>query len=49
LLTNNPRKVSALEGFGFQVIERLPWKHGENKHNRDYLSTKADKLGHLFQ
>jgi GTP cyclohydrolase II len=48
LMTNNPRKVQALEDLGLEVVERLPWKHGENSHNRHYLSTKANKLGHLL-
>lgn len=48
LMTNNPRKVNALEEHGFEVVERLPWKHGENPHNSHYLSTKAGKLGHMF-
>ncbi|WP_198262749.1 GTP cyclohydrolase II [sulfur-oxidizing endosymbiont of Gigantopelta aegis] len=48
LMTNNPKKVSALEELGFDVVERLPWKHGENPHNSHYLSTKAGKLGHMF-
>jgi len=48
LMTNNPRKVSALEEHGIEVVERLPWKHGENPHNSHYLSTKAGKLGHIF-
>lgn len=48
LMTNNPRKVEALEQHGLEVVERLPWKHGENTHNSHYLSTKADKLGHLL-
>ena len=48
LMTNNPRKVKALEQHEVEVVERLPWKHGENTHNSHYLSTKAEKLGHLF-
>ena len=48
LMTNNPRKVQALEKHGLEIVERLPWKHGENTHNSHYLSTKADKLGHLL-
>ncbi len=48
LMTNNPRKVSALEEQGLDVVERLPWKHGENPHNSHYLSTKAGKLGHIL-
>lgn len=48
LMTNNPRKVNALEQHGVEVVERLPWNHGENPHNSYYLSTKAGKLGHMF-
>lgn len=48
LMTNNPKKVSGLEEHGVEVVERLPWKHGENPHNSHYLSTKAGKLGHMF-
>ena len=48
LMTNNPRKVTALEEHGLEIIERLPWKHGKNPHNSHYLSTKAGKLGHIF-
>lgn len=48
LMTNNPRKVKAMEEEGFEVVERLPWKHGKSIHNSRYLSTKADKLGHIL-
>ncbi|MBF0264447.1 MAG: GTP cyclohydrolase II [Gammaproteobacteria bacterium] len=48
LMTNNPRKVKSLEDVGINVVERLPWKHGENPHNSVYLSTKAAKLGHIL-
>ncbi len=48
LLTNNPRKVTALEQNGIAVTERLPHQAGETAHNRRYLATKADKLGHRF-
>ena len=47
LMTNNPRKVQALQELGFTVKERLPLITGENLHNRHYLATKRDKLGHL--
>jgi GTP cyclohydrolase II len=47
LLTNNPRKVAALEALGITVAERLPLITGENTHNQSYLATKRDKLGHL--
>lgn len=48
LMTNNPRKVKAMEAEGFTVVERLPWKHGKTMHNSKYLSTKANKLGHML-
>ncbi len=48
LLTNNPRKVNALEGIGVEVAERLPLEFGKNPHNRKYLATKAGKLGHML-
>lgn len=47
LLTNNPRKIRALAGFGLEVVERLPLHAGSNRHNERYLRTKFDKLGHL--
>lgn len=46
LLTNNPRKVVALQGFGMQVVERVPLHAGENPYNEAYLATKRAKLGH---
>lgn len=49
LLTNNPRKVEALQELGILVEERLQHKAGENPHNERYLETKAGKLGHLFE
>jgi GTP cyclohydrolase II len=48
LMTNNPRKVKALEGFGVRVAERRPLETGLNPHNRKYLATKAGKLGHML-
>lgn len=47
VLTNNPRKLSALGGFGLEVVERVALHAGHNEHNAAYLQTKADKLGHL--
>lgn len=47
LLTNNPRKVMALEALGYAVVERVPIHTGYNPHNEDYLAVKARKLGHL--
>jgi 3,4-dihydroxy 2-butanone 4-phosphate synthase / GTP cyclohydrolase II len=48
LLTNNPKKIYGLEGFGLEVVERVPIKIKSNKHNERYLKTKKDKLGHLL-
>jgi len=48
LMTNNPRKVKALEDLGIKVVERLPLSTGQNSHNEKYLETKKDKLGHLI-
>lgn len=49
LLTNNPRKISGLNEFGLDVVERIPLEVSPNERNRDYLETKRDKMGHLFQ
>ncbi|ACB50428.1 GTP cyclohydrolase II / 3,4-dihydroxy-2-butanone 4-phosphate synthase [Crocosphaera subtropica ATCC 51142] len=48
LITNNPRKIAGLKGYGLEVIERLPLLIEPNNYNSSYLSTKAEKLGHLF-
>ncbi len=48
LMTNNPRKIVALEGFGLEIVERVPIKIEPNEHNKVYLQAKKDKLGHLF-
>lgn len=48
LLTNNPRKVVGLEGYGLKIVEQLPIKVKPNPHNERYLQTKRDKLGHLL-
>jgi 3,4-dihydroxy 2-butanone 4-phosphate synthase/GTP cyclohydrolase II len=48
LLTNNPRKVVGLEGYGLEIIEQVPIKVKPNPHNVRYLNTKRDKLGHLL-
>lgn len=49
LMTNNPRKVIALEEQGVTVVERLALHTGSNPHNEKYLRTKAGKLGHMFE
>ena len=48
LLTNNPRKIAGLGGYGLQVVERVPLEINAGDHNADYLAAKRDKLGHLF-
>jgi 3,4-dihydroxy 2-butanone 4-phosphate synthase/GTP cyclohydrolase II len=48
LLTNNPKKIYGLEGFGLEVVERVSIKVPSNPHNERYLKTKKDKLGHLL-
>ena len=48
LMTNNPRKVKALESYAITVAERVPLQKGLNKHNRRYLATKAGTLGHML-
>ena len=47
LLTNNPRKISGLEGYELEVTERVPLHAGTNPYNEHYLETKQEKLGHL--
>jgi 3,4-dihydroxy 2-butanone 4-phosphate synthase/GTP cyclohydrolase II len=46
LLTNNPRKVVGLDGHGLEIVEQLPIKIPPNKHNKHYLRTKRQKMGH---
>ncbi|MFT5082137.1 MAG: GTP cyclohydrolase II [Lentisphaeria bacterium] len=48
LMTNNPRKITALKDLGIEVVERLPHETGRNPHNAHYLETKKGKLGHMF-
>jgi 3,4-dihydroxy 2-butanone 4-phosphate synthase/GTP cyclohydrolase II len=48
LLTNNPRKVVGLEGYGLEIVEQVPIKVKPNPHNLRYLQTKREKLGHLL-
>ncbi|MFP3387395.1 bifunctional 3,4-dihydroxy-2-butanone-4-phosphate synthase/GTP cyclohydrolase II [Brevibacillus sp. SIMBA_040] len=48
LLTNNPRKIRGLDGYGLKVEERVPIQMQAHKHNKRYLSTKQEKLGHLL-
>jgi 3,4-dihydroxy 2-butanone 4-phosphate synthase/GTP cyclohydrolase II len=48
LLTNNPQKRAGLEGYGLEVVERVPIMATPNAHNWRYLETKRDKLGHFI-
>ncbi|OWK37475.1 GTP cyclohydrolase II [Fimbriiglobus ruber] len=48
LLTNNPRKVIGLDGYGLRIVERVPIQMAAGEHNAGYLKTKKDKLGHLL-
>ena len=49
LLTNNPRKIIGLEGYGLEIVERVPIEMPANKSNLKYLKTKQEKLGHLLE
>jgi 3,4-dihydroxy 2-butanone 4-phosphate synthase/GTP cyclohydrolase II len=48
LLTNNPKKIVGLEGYGLEITEQVPIRVQANPHNARYLRTKRDKLGHLL-
>jgi 3,4-dihydroxy 2-butanone 4-phosphate synthase/GTP cyclohydrolase II len=48
LLTNNLQKVAALDGYGIEEVDRIPLVVEPNPHNRRYLETKQDKLGHVL-
>ncbi len=48
LLTNNPKKIVGLEGYGLRVTDQVPIEHAPTEHNRDYLRAKRDRLGHVL-
>jgi 3,4-dihydroxy 2-butanone 4-phosphate synthase/GTP cyclohydrolase II len=48
LLTNNPKKIVGLEGYGLEIVEQLPIQIAPNPHNEKYLRTKREKMGHLL-
>ena len=48
VMTNNPRKLVGLEGYGLGIVERVPLVTDPNRNNRGYLQVKRDKLGHLL-
>jgi 3,4-dihydroxy 2-butanone 4-phosphate synthase/GTP cyclohydrolase II len=49
LLTNNPKKLQALAGFGLSVESRVPLEVAATRESADYLRAKRDKLGHLLE
>jgi 3,4-dihydroxy 2-butanone 4-phosphate synthase/GTP cyclohydrolase II len=48
LLTNNPKKLVGLEGYGLEIVEQVPIRVKPNPHNARYLKTKREKMGHLL-
>jgi 3,4-dihydroxy 2-butanone 4-phosphate synthase/GTP cyclohydrolase II len=48
LLTNNPRKVAGIHGYGLDIVERVPIQMTPHDNNRNYLQTKKEKLGHIL-
>ena len=48
LITNNPRKIAGLKGYGLKIVDRVPLLIEANDYNNDYLATKAEKLGHML-
>ncbi|MFQ6003841.1 MAG: GTP cyclohydrolase II, partial [Candidatus Zixiibacteriota bacterium] len=48
LVTNNPKKIIGIEGYGLKVVERIPTRVSPTPENVKYLETKRDKLGHLL-
>ncbi len=49
LMTNNPKKIIGLEGYGLKVVERVPLEVPPNRENKKYLKTKCLKMGHLLE
>ena len=49
LLTNNPAKYGGLDGFGLQIVERVPLQTRPNPENLRYLRTKRERMGHLLE
>ena len=48
ILTNNPKKILGLEGYGLSVTDQVPIQSVPNPHNEAYLSAKRDKMGHAL-
>jgi 3,4-dihydroxy 2-butanone 4-phosphate synthase/GTP cyclohydrolase II len=49
LLTNNPKKIVGLEGYGLKVVDRFPIEIPSEPENKRYMQTKRDKMGHLLE
>ncbi len=49
LLTNNPKKIAGLEGFGLKIVGRVPISIEPTKYNLAYMNTKREKMGHMFE
>jgi 3,4-dihydroxy 2-butanone 4-phosphate synthase/GTP cyclohydrolase II len=48
LMSNNPKKIIGLDGYGLQVVERVPIIVGQGEENKSYIETKKNRMGHLF-
>ncbi|AFS79592.1 Riboflavin biosynthesis protein RibBA [Gottschalkia acidurici 9a] len=48
LMTNNPKKLSGLSGYGIEIVDRVPIQMNHNEKNKHYLETKKEKLGHIL-
>jgi 3,4-dihydroxy 2-butanone 4-phosphate synthase/GTP cyclohydrolase II len=48
LMTNNPKRVAGLTGYGIEIVDRVPIEMNHNEKNHQYLKTKKDELGHML-
>jgi 3,4-dihydroxy 2-butanone 4-phosphate synthase/GTP cyclohydrolase II len=48
LITNNPKKIFGLEGYGLKIVGRMPLQTAPTPHNKHYIATKRSKLGHML-
>ena len=48
LMTNNPRKIIGLQGYGIEIVERVPLETKPNQENIEYLRAKVNKMGHFL-